>query len=152
MNRIIAFPLALTLALGLASTITVAEEGGHHHEEGEGHDHGDEVALGTKKLGEWQVTANRIGAWEAGKDGAGTVDLVPAKPAAKSVRVWIGDEEGRAAVKAKGEPESAHPGGWHTHISVPDPIPEGAKLWVVIETEAGEKLKDSFPLEPAAEK
>ncbi len=127
-------------AIAICGALSCAEEAGHSH--------GDEVALGTKPMGAWQVTANRIGEWEAGKDGAGTVDLVPAKPAAKAVRVWIGDEEGRTAAKAKGEPESAHPGGWHTHIAVPNPIPEGAKLWVVIETEGGEKLKESFALSP----
>ena len=115
----------------------------------EGHHHGDEVALGTKTMGAWQVTANRIGAWEAGKTGAGTVDLVPAKPAAKSVRVWIGSADGKGSVKAKGEPESAHPGGWHCHVAVPNPLPEGAQFWVAIETESGEQIKESFPLAAA---
>ncbi len=115
----------------------------------EGHHHGDEVALGTKTMGAWHVTANRTGAWEPGKDGAGTVNVAPAKPAAKSVRVWIGSADGKGSVKAKGEPESAHPGGWHCHVAVPNPLPEGAQFWVVIETEAGEQLKESFPLAAA---
>jgi hypothetical protein len=111
-----------------------------------GHHHGDEVALGTKTIGEWSVTANRIGDVVAGKDGAFTVDFVPAKPMAKSVRVWIGSEDGKGAVKAKGEPEKEHPGGWHCHVEVPNPIPEGAKFWVTVETEAGDSKKESFSL------
>ncbi|HYE05905.1 MAG TPA: hypothetical protein VEL07_10360 [Planctomycetota bacterium] len=118
----------------------------------EGHSHGDEVALGTATMGEWQVTANRIGEWKAGTDGAATVDLVPAKPAAKAVRVWIGTEDAAGSVKAKGEAETAHPGGWHCHVAVPNPIPEGAAFWVAIEDDAGGRHKASFPLEPEATK
>jgi hypothetical protein len=110
------------------------------------HAHGNDIPLGTKTMGAWQVTANRIGEWAPGKDGAGAVDLVPATPAAKAVRVWIGDEEDQTAVKAKGEAESDHPGGWHIHVAVPNPIPADAKFWVVIEAEDGTRLKESFPL------
>ena len=117
----------------------------------EGH-HGAEIALGTKTMGAWQVTANRSGAWEAGKVGAGSVDLVPAKPAAKNVRLWVGSADGKGSVKAKGEAETAHPGGWHCHVEVPNPIPEGAQFWVAIETEAGDQLKESFPLAPTVPK
>lgn len=116
------------------------------------HAHGEDIPLGTKTMGVWQVTANRIGAWEPGKDGAGAVDLLPAKPSAKAVRVWIGDAEATGAAKAKGEPEDTHPGGWHFHVAVPKPIPAGAKFWVVIETEDGQKLTESFPLEAAPKK
>ena len=118
----------------------------------DGHHHGDEVALGSATMGAWQVTANRIGAWEPGKVGAASVDLLPAQPAAKSVRVWIGDADAKGAVKAKGEPEAAHPGGWHCHVEVPQPLPEGARFWVAIETESGEQVKESFPLAPDAPK
>jgi hypothetical protein len=114
--------------------------------EDKNHSHGNDIPMGTKQMGEWKVTANRIGEWAPGKDGAGAVDLVPAKPAAKAVRVWIGDEEGQSAVKAKGEAESDHPGGWHIHVAVPNPIPAGAKFWVIIETEDGKKHKESFEL------
>jgi len=113
------------------------------------HHHGEETALGTKTMGEWQVTANRIGAWEPGKDGAAAVDLVPAQPAAKAVRVWIGTEDGKGAAKAKGEAEKEHPGGWHCHVEVPNPIAEQAQFWVTIETASGEQLKQSFPLAAA---
>lgn len=130
-------------ATALAISLSMAAEGGGHH-------HGEDIPLATKPMGQWQVTANRIGAWTPGKEGAGTVDLVPAKPAAKAVRVWIGDEEGRTATKTLGEPEATHPGGWHCHVAVPKTIPAGAQFWVVIETEGGERLKASFPLEPAA--
>lgn len=111
------------------------------------HAHGQDIPLGTKTMGAWKVTANRIGDWIPGKSGAGTVDLVPAQPAAKAVRVWIGDEEGRGATKAKGEPEATHPGGWHLHLAVPEPIPTGARFWVTIDTDDGQRIKESFPLE-----
>ena len=116
------------------------------------HEHAADVPLGTKTMGVWQVTANRNGAWEPGKDGAGSVDLLPAKPAAKAVRVWIGDAEAKGATKTKGEAETEHAGGWHVHVAVPNPIPAGAMFWVVIETEDGQKHTESFPLEAAPKK
>lgn len=134
----------LAACLMLAASTSAFAEDKHHH--------GDDIPLGTKTMGVWQVTANRIGAWEPGKDGAGAVDLVPAKPAAKAVRVWIGDEEGQSATKTKGEAETEHAGGWHCHVVVPNPIPAGAKFWVVIETEDGKKIKESFPLEAGPKK
>jgi hypothetical protein len=135
------FLLAACALLSITTTAFAAD--GHHHSE--------DIPLGTKQMGVWQVTANRIGEWTPGKDGAGAVDLVPAKPAAKSVRVWIGDENGQEAVKSKGEAESDHPGGWHVHVAVPKTIAAQDQFWVVIEAEDGTKSKASFPLtaEPA---
>jgi hypothetical protein len=146
MNRI------LTSCLALAAFASTAIAEGHAHDDNGNHvkvaeDHpGDQVALGAKTMGAWKVTVTRIGTWEPGKEGAASVSLAPDKPAAKAVRVWIGDEEGKSATKAKGEADSKQSGSWHCHVTVPNPIPEDAQLWVAIETGAGDKLKESFPL------
>ncbi len=150
---------AFALMAALTTNVSAAD---HDHDHGADHDHahdapapkatghhaGEEVSLGTKTMGAWSVTANQIGEFTASKDGAATVDLVPATPAPKSVRVWIGAKDGKGVTKAKGEAEKEHPGGWHCHIEVPNPIPPESLFWVTIETEAGEQLKESFPLTP----
>lgn len=49
-------------------------------------------------------------------------------------------------MKAKAEGGDAkNPSHWHSHTEAPSPLPEGAKLWVEIETSAG-KVVGSFDL------
>ncbi len=115
-------------------------------------EHGGEIIeLGTTRIGDLTVRASRdqgeirprgdapIDVWVTTADG---------KPASvKAVRFRIGTEDARGSVKAKAEIEvPAETNHWHTHAEVPNPIPEGAKLWVEIEADDGSKSSGSFEL------
>jgi len=63
------------------------------------------------------------------------------EPAA--VRAWIGDEAATDVMVTKAEFEVDH----HcAHIEVAQPLPEGAKFWLEIETADGQRLKGSSAL------
>lgn len=125
-----------------------AHEGESAHKAGHG---GDVVDLGATKIGELSVRASRdkdevkagsdtpIDVWVATADG---------KPApVTAVRLWIGTEDAKGAIKAKGELEDPkEPSHWHAHVEVPNPIPDGSKLCVEIEGKDGKKTVGSFEL------
>lgn len=134
----------------------VKDKSGH-----EGHDHaaeeksaaaggqpeqgGEVIALGTKKLGAFEVRASRdkgdiapgrdapVDVWIDGGVGKGVA----------AVRFWIGTEDARGSLKAKAGIED---GKWHTHVEVPSPMPAECKLWVEIEEVGGAKTLGSFEL------
>ena len=62
-----------------------------------------------------------------------------------AVREWVGPEDATGVVVVKTEIENDY---HHGHVDMPDPIPAGARLWIEIETPAGERLKGSVPLNP----
>ncbi len=108
--------------------------------------HGGEViALGTSKLGTFEVRASRdkvefkaggdspIDVWIDGGVGKGVT----------AVRFWIGTEDAKGSIKAKADIED---GKWHTHVEVPSPMPAGGRLWVEIEESGGKKTLGSFDL------
>lgn len=111
---------------------------------GAGHGSGI-IELGTTTIGDLTVRASRDkGEIKASGDAPIDVWLTTAdgKPAAvTAVRFWIGIEDAKGSVKAKADIEDpAQPNHWHTHAEVPNPLPEGAKLWVEIETGAGKTV------------
>jgi hypothetical protein len=123
---------------------------GHGHATEEKHTadggHGGEViALGTSKLGTFEVRASRdkgdikpggdapVDVWIDGGVGKGVT----------AVRLWIGTEDAKGSIKAKADIED---GKWHTHTEVPSPIPAGSRLWVEIEESGGKKTLGSFDL------
>jgi len=108
--------------------------------------HGGEViALGTSKLGAFEVRASRdkvefkpggdapIDVWIDGGVGKGVT----------AVRFWVGTQDAKGSIKAKAEIED---GKWHTHVEIPSPMPAGSKLWVEVEGPSGEKTVGSFDL------
>jgi hypothetical protein len=127
----------------------------HDHAHGEG-DHGGAAAsgamddghggavieMGETSVGGYQVRASRDGDVVAGKDAPIDVWVTGGKPIA-AVRFWIGVEDGTGSVKAKAELEKDN---WHTHADAPNPMPEGSKLWVEIESDDGSKTVCSFDL------
>jgi hypothetical protein len=106
---------------------------------------GDVIALGTAKLGAFEVRASRdkgeirpggdapIDVWIDGGVGKGVV----------AVRFWIGAEDAKGSMRAKAEIED---GKWHTHVEVPSPMPTGSKLWVEVEESGSKKTLGSFDL------
>lgn len=118
----------------------------HAHAEGgkmeKDHGHGETTQLGEQKAGPYTVKASRDGDVKAGGDVP--VDIwVDGGAKGKAVRVWFGTEDAKGSIKAKCEVED---GQWHTHGEVPDPMPEGSKLWVEIEGEDGTKTVVGFTI------
>lgn len=117
---------------------------------GAGHHSGKVIDLGAGVAGPFAVTATRDeGALEAGGEAPIDVRVTPANADAKvvAVRFWVGLESGVGSVKALAAIEDpAEPDRWHTHAEVPNPIPDGAKLWVEVEDGAAAKHVASFDL------
>jgi len=106
------------------------------------HGHGETTQLGEQKAGPYTVKASRDGDVKAGGDVP--VDIwVDGGAKGKSVRFWFGTEDAKGSIKAKCEVEDGH---WHTHGEVPDPMPEGSKLWIEIEGEDGTKTVVGFAI------
>lgn len=117
---------------------------GHDHDhDGHDHDHGPVTQLGEQTAGGYTVKALRAGDVKPGSDA--TFDVAVSGGATKptAVRLWVGAQDGKGSMKARGEFEKD---GWHAHVEVPDPLPAGAKLWVEIEAEGGAKVVAGFDL------
>jgi hypothetical protein len=113
-----------------------AGDTGHGHEEGEPHD------LGAATIGGFEVQVTRHGDIAAGAETAINISVAgEAQPAA--IRVWIGTEDARGSLKARAEAEGDH---YHAHIEAPDPLPEGAAVWVEVESAEGARQAVSFPV------
>ncbi len=113
----------------------------HHHNEG--HGHGAKTDLGTQLAGGMTIAAARQGTVTPGGEASFDITVTggPGKPAA--VRVWIGAQDGKGSVKGKAEAEG---NGWHAHAEVPNPLPAESKLWIEVETAAGQKHVAGFDL------
>lgn len=107
---------------------------GHDHG---GHSHGDEVALGSTIVGEYEVECWQAhGELAAGKELYITVKL-PFDDQGKSVvRVWIGTEDRLASVVGRAD-YSASGKKYEAHAEAPSPLPAGAAWWIEIEQPDG---------------
>ena len=135
-----------------------AKAGDHSHDGDHAHDHdhdhakagsmnkddghGETTQMGEQKAGPYTVKVSRDGDIKPGGDVP--VDIwVDGGSKGKAVRFWFGTEDGKGSLKAKCEVEDGH---WHTHGEVPNPMPEGSKLWVEIEGEDGTKTVVGFAI------
>lgn len=111
-------------------------------------DHGKVVVLGESTIGDFQVRAARDeGPLTSGGDAPIDVWLTGELSGVKAVRFWVGTESGIESVKARAGIENKdEPNHWHTHAEIPKPLPEGARLWVEIETD-GATNSGSFDLQ-----
>lgn len=127
------------LALLLTSAFATAAEGHHHHH--------PMTNLGSHPIGAAKLVIQAAGSVKPG--GRLHLDLayVPAAPAPKAIRVWVGIESGRGSAKAKAELEKD--GLYEAVVELPAPLPEGAKIWISVEPAVGETVKASLPI-PAA--
>ena len=109
--------------------------------------HGAIIELGNATIGPFKVRASRDqGEIKAGGDAPIDVWLTGSSEAVTAVRFWIGTQDAKGSVKAKADIEDPkEPNHWHTHTEVPNPLPQGSKLWVEIET-ASQKTSGSFDL------
>jgi hypothetical protein len=120
------------------------DDSDHDHAEEDMDDsgHSDPNSLGTQTIGAYTVEVVAYGGIEAGHEGDIDVDVDGGTP--KTVRAWVGQEDGVGSVKALAEEEE--PGHYHVHVDVGNEIPEGAKFWLELEEESGEVLAVSFDI------
>jgi len=108
--------------------------------------HGGEViALGTTKIGDFEVRASRHEA-EFKPGGDAPIDVWIDGGVGKGVtvvRFWIGAQDAKGSIKAKADIED---GKWHTHVEIPSPMPAESRLWVEVEESGGKKTVGSFDL------
>lgn len=121
-----------------------------HDEAGSASSHGGAVvALGEQAIGSFTAKATRDeGQIVAGKDAPIDVTITStAEAKAIAVRFWIGTQDAKGSVKAKAEIENPkEPNRWHVHAEIPNPMPEGSKLWVEIEDDKGGTSVGGFDL------
>lgn len=130
------------------------DHGDHDHGKKEGHsghamgEHGPMVDLGSVVIGAYTVKVSRDEG-ELSPGGEAAVDLWIDGDLAgiSAVRIWVGDRDATASIKARAEPEgNSDPGHRHTHAEIPDPLAPDSALWIEIEAKGGEKKSGSVPL------
>jgi len=87
-------------------------------------------------IGDYTVSVITIGEVEAGGHVDFDIKLIDATTDPKALRAWIGTEDGKGSEKAEGKKGKTTYTG---EVKVPKPLPEGAKLWVEVEADAGVK-------------
>lgn len=144
MNPNICIAFVLSAALAACGKDTPAHppgahvhpDGTVHKDEPKGHaGHGEEVALGQVKLGDYTVDVKQAGKVEAGKEAAFELAFPKGRALPGTVRAWIGVESAQGSLKAKCDKEGD--AGMHGHVEAPKPIPAGSMLWLEVETPAG---------------
>lgn len=103
------------------------------HDHGD-HGHGDSGAIGTVTIGEWTVVVS--GEIEAGSEAHLDIELSGSEVRPAAVRVWIGTQDGKGAMKQKADGDGK---SYHAHTDVPNPIPADAQLWIEIDDGKGGK-------------
>lgn len=139
---------------GVSAGKQPAAKGGHDHDHDHDHGHthgGIVIALGESAIGPFTVKATRDdGPITPGKDTPIDITVTTtagAKAQVAAVRFWIGTQDAKGSVKAKGEVEDPkQPNRYHTHAEIPSPLPEGSRLWVEVEDTSGEKHVGGFDL------
>lgn len=122
---------------------------GHDHKDGDDHDHkdghghGPKTELGSQTAAGMTITAIREGDVTPGGEATFDISVTGGTAKAAAVRLWVGAQDAKGSIKAKGEAEGD---GWHAHVEVPKPLPAGSKLWVEVEAAGGEKQVVGFDL------
>ncbi len=141
MARWIAFLLAASLTFGCSK-----DDHDHDHDEGAGHETGaDEEEhvgetshdLGTAKADRFDVKVTQYGDLKAGGELGFNIEITGGTTDA--VRAWIGKQDAEGSMKSRIE-------GDHGHVEAPDPLPEGCKLWIEIESASPGMATASFDL------
>jgi len=132
-----------------------SKDDGHDHSKDDGHDHSKDAAhadghthgkptpLGEQTAEGITVAATLEGELKAGAEATFDCKVLGSLSKVTAMRLWVGDKDAKGATKAKAAIEGD---SWHTHVEVQNPLPEGSKLWVELETEAAKKLLLSFDL------
>lgn len=115
--------------LSLAAVVTTPALGGPSHD----HDHATTApattSLGTITIDGFEMEVIQEGRVVAGQEATFEITINGNKEP-KAVRVWIGIESGRGSRKGKAH---KHDDKMEVHADVPDPMPEGSRLWIEVE-------------------
>ncbi|HEV7298846.1 MAG TPA: hypothetical protein VGN72_05725 [Tepidisphaeraceae bacterium] len=126
---------AALLGTGIVSTSSLVPQAGHAMAaEGHKHGQGEKHKLGRQPIAGYTVSVILIGEAEPGEHVDFDIKLIDATSDPKALRVWIGTQDGSGSTKAAGTKGKTTYTG---EVDVPKPLPEGAKLWVELETDAG---------------
>lgn len=134
------------------------DDDGHAHDDRDGHDHatpavrksgvdhddhghGEGGSIGTATIGAWNVAVS--GEIRAGAEAHLDIKLSGSTARPTAVRVWIGSQDGRGAMKQKAD---GGDNAYHAHADVPSPIPAEAKLWIEIDDGKGSKAVGGFAI------
>ncbi len=108
----------------------------------DGHSHGAAKPLGDQTAGGFTVSATQEGTVAAGSEASVSLKFTGGTGKVTAVRVWIGSEDGKGALKAKADLEGD---AWHAHAEAPLAL-YGARLFVEFETDGGAKATAGFDL------
>lgn len=119
-----------------------SDDDGHDHEK-EGHGDHKEQELGSVTIAGFAVRAVLGGEVVAGTEVDVDVHVTGSEGKVNAVRLWIGTEDGKGAMKMKAaiNKEEAH-----NHVEVPSPLPPSAKLCIELELTGGDKKVGSLAL------
>lgn len=119
-----------------------SDDDGHDHEK-EGHGEHKEIELGSVTIAGLPVRAVLGGEVVAGKEVDVDVHVTGSEGKVTAVRLWIGSEDGKGAMKMKA---TINKDEAHNHVEVPSPLPAGAKLCIELELSDGKKEVGSLAL------
>lgn len=158
MSNFMKLIVIMAVAFGLALTgckksgdetggSTTADDHGHDHDHDghdHDHDHGEEISLGTAKVGELAVECFQgHGETAAGKEMHLVVKLPYTDNGASIVRAWIGTDDRLASMVGRGEYAASHD-DYDIHVEAPDPLPDNAMWWIEVESPEGTKSLGSI--------
>ena len=118
-----------------------ADDHDHDHDHGE-HDHGDSHELGSITIAGATMDVSMSG--ELTPNEEVHIDIVhTGGPLPAAVRLWIGVASGDGSLKSKADGHDNH---FHGHAEVPTQMPDGAALWIEVESASGAPESGSLPL------
>lgn len=125
---------------GEKTPVPAEEPESAHIEDADSEENLPKTNLAALKIGDYDVQP-----FYAGELHQGHINVRVAGPEVGVVRVWVGSEDASGVMVVKAELEGDHYCG---DMEMPQPIPANARLWMEIESPAGERLKGSVPLNP----
>lgn len=118
--------------------------GASHAPRGSGdHEHGGVIPIGTADVAGFAITAKRGEKVEPGGEMDLDLEFAEGVKRPSLVRAWIGAEDAAGARKAL--LGNTGDRAMHGHLEVPEPLAEGARVWIEVEDGAA-KGRGSFPL------
>jgi hypothetical protein len=99
---------------------------------GHSDEHAGEIKLGSTTIAGFTVAVSIGERVKAGEEAHVDMTITGGTGKPKSVRVWIGTEDGAGSIKSLAEFTDP---GYHSHAEAPNPLPAGARLWVSIDDE-----------------
>ena len=94
-------------------------------------EHGERRQLGYLDLFGSKFAVVQYGDVAAGEEAGFELEFESAEQRITTVRGWIGTEDAKGSMKSRWTIDDV--ANMHGHVEVPDPIPQGSKLWLELE-------------------